>query len=151
MRTTPKLTARSAGWPLAECVAICIPPDVVSQVWPHVFGMVRQAFVKTDLGLFRDMEEDVFAGRALLWVAWKEPEIEAAVVTQLRITEGGKVCLIGACGGRRARNWLALMSAIENHAREEGCNKIRAIGRKGWLRLLPDFHSRFVVIEKELS
>lgn len=113
--------------------------------------MLRQAFVRTDLGKFSDMEDDVFSARALLWVAWRTPEIVAAVVTQIRATENGRVCYLGACGGKDSASWLHLMAAIEQYARDERCNKIRAVGRKGWLRVLPDFTSPMIVIEKDLS
>lgn len=134
-----------------KCLPICVPPNLVPQVWPHVWQMLRQAFVRTDLGRFSDMENDVFNGSALLWIAWREPEIVAALVTQLREMESGKVCIIGACGGRDARDWIEPMRAIEKFAIDEGCKKIRAIGRKGWVKLIPDASARFVVIEKDLS
>jgi hypothetical protein len=43
------------------------------------------------------------------------------------------------------------METIEQYARSQGCNKILALGRKGWLRKLPDFRATLVVIEKELG
>lgn len=120
-------------------------------MWPHVWQMLRKAIQKTDYGQFNTVEEDVFSGRALLWLAWKPPEIAAAVVTQLCANEKSHACYILACGGKRAKDWLPLMANIEAYARAEGCQKIRAVGRRGWIRLLPDFRAPFVVIEKDLT
>lgn len=113
--------------------------------------MLKRAIDKTDLGAFRELEDGVFDGRSVLWLAWREPEVVAAFVTQLRQMEKSRVCLLCACGGSEHKAWVHLMSVIEDYAREQGCNKIRAFGRKGWLRVLPEFHAPFVVIEKDLS
>lgn len=151
MSTAQPPRAPSAGCALAECQAICVPPEMVPQIWPHVWERLQKVYQRTDLGRFKKCEEDVFTGRALLWLAWRQPEVLASVVTQIWETERSTVCLILACGGEKAREWLPLMASIEQYARAEGCNKIRIYGRKGWLRLLPDFHAPFAVIEKDLS
>ncbi len=134
-----------------DCAAVCVPPSLVPQIWPHVWPLLQSVFKRTDFGTFRDLEDQVFAGHALLWLAWREPRIVAAVVTQIRITENSRVCHICACGGENAGSWLHLVAAIEEYARAKGCNKIRALGRKGWLRKLPEFRPTLVVIEKDLS
>ncbi len=145
------LRALFVGRVLAECQAICVPPNMVPQIWPHVWPMLKKAIERTDWGTFKVLEDDVFEARALLWLAWQAPEVKAAVVTQLCANENSKDCYILACGGKQSKDWLSLMANIEAYARAEGCNKIRAIGRRGWIRLLPDFHAPFVVIEKDLN
>lgn len=151
MSTAQLRDALFAGWPLAECRAICVPTELAPQVWPHVWAMLKKAIDRTDLGAFKELEDGVFEGRSLLWLAWREPDVLAAVVTQLRVTENSRVCLLCACGGSRMEAWLPLMEVIEEYARAMGCNKIRAFGRKGWLRVLPEFHAPFVVLEKDLG
>jgi hypothetical protein len=114
--------------------------------------MVERAYDKTDFGLFSEVEEAVFAGRALLWIVWREPEILACVITQIRPTKRSKVCYLSACGGRQRKLWTHLMAAsIEKYARDMGCTKMRATGRKGWTRILPDARETLAIFEKDLT
>ena len=151
MSTAQPQTASSAGLHSAEAQPICVPPDKVGQVWPHVSRMVQRAFDKTDYGTFGEVAEALFDGRARLWVVWREPEIIAAVVTQIRPTTYSKVCYLCAAGGESREEWTHMMANIEEYARDMGCNKIRATGRKGWTRILPGFREKLIVFEKDIA
>jgi hypothetical protein len=113
--------------------------------------MVEKAYDKADLGKFEEVEELVFKGHALLWIVWREPEIIACVVTQIRESKKSKACYLYAAGGKLGHLWFHMMSSIEKYARDEGCNKIRATGRKGWTRVLPDFRVKLVIFEKDIT
>jgi hypothetical protein len=129
----------------------CVDPAFVAQIWPHTKYLIRGAMVRADIGLFAPVEADVLAGRALLWVVTDGRRIAAALVTQLARTERRKVCVIVACGGADMRLWLHLIGGIEQHARDEGCDAIRVIGRLGWARALRTYRIKRAIIEKELS
>lgn len=103
-----------------------------------------------DLGRFDDVERDVLNGSALLWLAWNEPKIEGAAVTQLSTTEKSKVCTIVACGGEGFRRWVHLIEQLEDYARNEGCDCTRILGRPGWQRVLKDYAAKKVILEKAL-
>lgn len=137
--------------PSADYAPICVPPDLVPQVWPHVWEMLKKAIDKTDYGTFQALEDDVFAGSALLWIVWQEPKIVAAVVTQLVTNERSRACYILGCGCTQHRAWQSLMPPVEAYARSAHCNKIRLLGRKGWERLFPDARVSLYVIEKDLN
>jgi hypothetical protein len=151
------------------CQLLCIPPDRVAEIWPHVCGLIRAAAVKCrDLSSYQPVESSVLAGRALLWlVVGREDgddagvKVHAAVVTKLQQNERRKVCVIAACGGAIAhedgrerpvgmRRWLDLIGPIEDFARAEGCSAMRIIGREGWARVLPAYRLKNVVLEKEI-
>jgi hypothetical protein len=104
-----------------------------------------------DLGTFAAVEADVRAGQALLWLVWNAPFIKAAAVTQLARSERSKVCMIVACGGEGMTLWLPLIEKIEAYARDEGCDAVRILGRKGWMRVLKDYRAPRVVLEKRLQ
>jgi hypothetical protein len=100
------------------------------------------------------------------------PIIHAAAVTELHQTEHQgvhgtarrdgrerpdalherwrKVCVIVACGGSDMPRWLHLIEKIEDFARAEGCAATRIIGRKGWARVLAQYRTTRIVLEKEL-
>lgn len=131
--------------------AICVDPKEVGKLWPHVAPWIKRAMERGDLGTFAAVEADVMAGHALLWLVWQAPDIKAAAVTQISRSERSKVCMIVACGGEGITLWLPLIGKIEAYARDEGCDLVRILGRKGWTRVLKDYRAPSVVLEKRLQ
>jgi hypothetical protein len=129
---------------------VCVDPKRVGEFWPHVGPLLKAACRRTELNAFADIEADILAGRSLLWLAWNGRTIEAVAATILISTEIGKVCIITACGGHEMTGWLPLIGGIEDHARAEGCSRIRIFGRKGWLRALDGFEEKHIIMDKEL-
>lgn len=129
---------------------LCVDPRRVGEVWPHVAHLLKAACMRTELNAFADIESDILAGRSLLWLAWSGRGIEAAAATVLINSEIGKVCIITACGGDGMKQWLPLIGQIEDYARDEGCARVRIFGRKGWLRALEGYESKYVIMDKEL-
>jgi hypothetical protein len=128
----------------------CVDPARVPEIWPHVRWQIREAMRRGGLSRYDAVEHAVRGGNALLWLATDGATIAAAAVTELHATEWRKVCVIVACGGHDRNNWLALIAGIENFARAEGCAAVRIVGRKGWARVLPSYHTKRIVLEKEL-
>lgn len=69
-----------------------------------------------------------------LWVAVNDGQIEAAGVTQIVTYPRKKVCDAVLCGGSGVRQWFENLATVENWARANGCEFIRAYGRRGWVR-----------------
>lgn len=129
---------------------VCVDPERVHEIWPHVGTLLKAACCRTGLNAFADIEGDILAGRSLLWVAWNGHAVESAAATILINSEIGKVCIITACGGRGMKRWLPLIGQIENYARKEDCTRVRIFGRKGWLRVLEGYEQKHVIMDKEL-
>jgi hypothetical protein len=131
---------------------ILVPVDspLVKDVWPHAGPLIKSAMDRTDLGNFCDVEREVLEGLQQLWLAWNGAAIEAAAVTRLVLIGGRKICILVACGGRGRERWLPLIAGIEQFARNEGCAAMRIIGRKGWQRILADYHANYVVMDRKL-
>lgn len=130
---------------------LCISPEMVPGFWPSTAPMIRAAIERTGLGLFEKIEADLFADKSLLWIAWNGRETEAAALTQIQLTDGGKVCVIVACGGADRKRWLPLLSQIESYAERERCERVRLFGRRGWLRALEGYSVSNVVLDKHLA
>lgn len=130
---------------------ICVDPQLVHEIWPHVRHLLRAACRRTGLNAFSDLEADILFGRSLLWVTWDGKAIEAAAATILIRSEVGMTCIITACGGSRMTRWLPLIAQIENYARNEGCARVRIYGRRGWLRVLDGYAQKHVIMDKDLS
>ncbi len=135
-----------------ECKLICIPLDLIPQIWPRVSGLIYVAIKKGGISSFTPVQESVLSGRAKLFIAWDGSEsIQAAAVVDVVTTEfRNAVCEVTACGGRGMERWLHFMSGIEGWARDQGCSAMRIIGRRGWLRALEGYHEKRLVIEKVL-
>lgn len=129
---------------------MCCPPEMAEDLWPHVRAMAGSALDKTDLGSLSDLDADVLSGRALLWVVSVDKRIHCAAVTQIQKTQASKVCMILTCGGSELKSWAHLLSGVEQYAKEEGCDCVRFIGRKGWGRIYPDYRPVGVVFERRL-
>jgi hypothetical protein len=135
----------------ATCQLICIDPARVKEFWPHVAPLIKAAMLRGAITDFTDVEDAVFAGRALVWIAWNGTAIKAAAVTQLSTVHGERFCTIVACGGRDRGEWLELLGSLERYAKSENCQTIRIFGRRGWERLLPDYRPARVLLQKELT
>lgn len=131
--------------------AVCVDPQQVHEIWPHVRPSLKAACCRTGLNAFSDIEADVLAGRSLLWVAWEGHAVEAAAASVLINSEIGKVCVITVCGGRGMERWLPLIGQVESYARNEGCARVRLYGRKGWLRVLDGYEQKYVIMDKEVQ
>jgi len=138
-------------YPSMHADLICVAPQRVRELWPHVAPLLRTAITRTGLCAFADIERDILKGVALLWIAWDGRAIEAVASTSLQQTDAGKVCVITACAGTNMADWVPLIAGIETYAREEGCKSVRIFGRKGWLRVLNDYTQSGVILDRKLS
>lgn len=128
---------------------LCVGPDLIEGMWPHVRDKIRAAVERTGLSSFADIEGDVLSGAQLCWIAWNGAEIMAAATTQL-VKPHDKVCVLTACSGYDRAQWLPLFEQIEAYAKAEGCKTMRIFGRKGWERVLDGYRVEHVVLEKAL-
>lgn len=128
----------------------CLPPSVIPEVWREVDRLLRPAMQRTGEMPMRDLLGALLNGRFLLWVAVGE-RLEAVAVTEVAETTVGKVCVVVACGGSKLKRWIGLLNGIEQYAQAEGCERMRIYGRKGWVRVLPAYKAKRVILEKELG
>lgn len=134
----------------ASVEAVCVNPSEIDSYWPTVAPWLRRAMERGDLGLFKVVESDVKSQGAILWVAKVNGELCGAAVTQIQTTERSRACVILACGGSGINSWLRLLSSIEQYGRTYQCDLVRFEGRKGWTRLLPDYRTDKVIMERRL-
>lgn len=124
--------------------AICVDPQDVGKIWFRVRGMIVAALLRgSNETPIEEVERELACGLMLLWLGVDGPEIVSAGITQL----SGGVCTLVAYGGRREDH---LMETIENYARDEGCKKVRVIGREGWKRVLKQYRQPYIVLEKAI-
>lgn len=94
-----------------------------------------------------DVREFIQNQDILLWAAFGE-KIEAIALTEIRVYRGRKMLVILGVSGKNKILWQHYMPEIEAYAKSEGCHGIEAVARKGWLKILKDFTSSHIFIEK---
>lgn len=134
----------------ASVEAVCVDPKRAKEIWPVIKHWLRAAHDRGDLTTFAELEKSCLEGNGLIWLAWNGKTLEGAAVTELIRTDRSLYCLIQACGGGNAKNWLHLLASIEQFARDEGCDFVRIVGRRGWKRLLNNYKEKLVVLERPL-
>lgn len=82
-----------------------------------------------------------------LWLSIEDGQTVAACITALFIESDGMVCEFIAAGGKGIPGHVAAVSAW---AKTKGCKAVRLIGRRGWVRKLPDFPVKGVILEKAI-
>ena len=128
----------------------CVDPAQVGHIWPHVSHLIRRAMARGRMGRFADVERDVLAADAYLWLAVAQGAVLAAAVTQVTQENDHRLCTIVACGGRDWARWGGLIEGLEAYARAESCRRIEIAGRPGWRKRLPGYRLAKIVIRKEL-
>lgn len=95
--------------------------------------------------------EGIFKGNSQLWLARdSKEEVVGIVVTYLVTYPTTKRLLIHLLGGDDIKEWVHTISSIEKWAESKGLEGIEIRGRKGWLKLLPDYSCKTVLMIKEL-
>lgn len=139
--------AHSTG---SESVRIfCVDPKVVAKIWPHVRPFLERAFDHSSDSTIEATEKDVLSGASFLWVAW-DGKIIAAATTVLLKTPRHKICLVTSAGGIGTKLWGQFMPMVEKYAVKEGCDLVRIVGRKGWVRVLRGYEQPWIVLEKRI-
>ena len=87
-------------------------------------------------------------GDSQLWLITEE-DVVAIVVTNLVTYPTTKRLLIHLLGGDGAEDWVHVISEIEEWSKSKGLDGVEIQGRKGWLKLLPDYSCDRVLMIKE--
>lgn len=86
--------------------------------------------------LREDIEEAVAHGTMQLWLVGTQKEVLAVGLTEIIRYPRSKACRMIACVGARMRDWSHLNEFVRLWAREQGCDRMEALCRKGWERVL---------------
>ena len=100
---------------------------------------------------FHDLQKDLGAGEAQLWLAWDGDGPRAAAVTTITNYPLYTECLIWLCAGDGRDGWLHALEGIEIWAKGQGCATVAIQGRPGWKRVLDGYSQKAVLLEKRLT
>jgi hypothetical protein len=128
----------------------CVDPKVVDRVWKLARPILEPAFSDNSDSTIEATEADVLSGISFLWVAWDGNKILAAATTVLVKTPRYKMCIVTSAGGVGSKLWNEFMPLVEQYARDEGCERVRAMGRQGWAKVLSGYEQPWIVLDKVL-
>ena len=127
-----------------------VTSENINKIWPGVTVFLQKAI---DAGNNRYTLESIYKGlinRDLqLWVA-TDGDILAACVTEIRVYPSATVCLLFLCGGHELKKWSEHVKIIENWAKNQGCDAMELIGRKGWVKVLSGYTETQTILGKAL-
>ena len=86
-----------------------------------------------------------------IWGLQDSEKVHGVVATEVIQTARGLICCIrAACGSAPRALQARLLDEIGRWARGTGCEAVRLVGRKGWLKRFPLFKQTGVVAEWHL-
>ena len=124
-------------------------------MWPQVQPIIDRALVHSHGRLDASSQFDLLInGTDNLWVATKDDEIIAAIVTEVAtLPTGMKLLICLFCAGKEFSEWSEEMhQKLVSFAKDNDCKAMELTGRKGWTRLLKrwDWETEYTVFRKEL-
>jgi hypothetical protein len=117
----------------------------VRDFWPIAVSHIRAAMRRNGLTPLDSVQDDVFCGLALLWLAADDDGVHGAGVTKLC----GDICEIVAWGCEKQSRCTALLTEIEEYAKAEGCTAVRLVGPRAWQRIT-GYDRKAVILEKAI-
>ena len=108
----------------------------IPTVWPFCVGHVADALEHADGEMeIEDVLRYVLGGNWILWTVVDDHKIIASAVTEVVEYPRLRALRVITLGGRNMKKWLPeILTVWEQHAKEIGCHRLEASGRKGWSR-----------------
>ena len=124
---------------------VCFGSDQIDWIWPAVKEHIQLALNQGSDYTLEQIKEGLQKAEMQLWTSYNHG-YEAALVTALH----DDYCLLLACGGTNAREWIEWYPIVEKWAKSKGAKEFRIYGRRGWLRMLEGFSEKYTVLTRTI-
>jgi hypothetical protein len=130
-----------------------ILPDAIDGAWDACIPHLEKSFSRRVTAYsVEDLKNYCEAGLCQLWVAFEDGQVLGVAITLLTVEPMAKTCTIMNMGGTDFRRWVGPLNArLTAFARDNGCQKIEAVTRRGFSRFDPEFVEDGVVYIKEVT
>lgn len=127
-----------------------VPTLAVETIWDSVKKLITKT--NDDVLNDNDIKGYLLNGDYTLWVAIDEQtkKVVAAMTTEFAYYPRDKVCRVVTLAGERMREWIGNLDMVEDWAKKQGCNYLDMYGRRGWIKVLPDWKEDSVLLRKKL-
>lgn len=127
-----------------------IQKDELEIFWYDALDLLRPALAMNGDFTATSIKRALDKGDLQLWCHFGGESMNMAVVTELADFALRRVCLILLIGGEDRDDWLHHLGTIEAWAKDKGAQVCRLYGREGWVKVLPEYGRRGVILEREL-
>ena len=135
-----------------NCKIRLVPPNKIPDIWwkieEHLLRMSPHSEGELEPD---DFFESLINAEMHLWVAIKDEDIIASMITQFVAYPRKRVLRIISIGGDSMDQWIDQLPMIEDWALTMGCTSIECWGRKGWLKVLKDWKCSYRHNTKRLN
>lgn len=116
-----------------------VAPENVTPLWAQAEPLVTRALLGRPTHDAEDVRRMVMAQHCQLWAQWREPVLEALIVTEFAVYPKGVWVRVWLGGARRDTEMDddGFLSAVMKWAEAHQCRGFEATGRHGWLRRFP--------------
>jgi|TARA_R100000988_G_C3893079_1_gene113766 hypothetical protein len=123
-----------------------VPREYINSCWKQVEGYLKKA---TEYTHGRYEVEDLYLAVCefghLLWIAFDEKEIKGAVITNVIVYPKKTYLCLAFCGGKEFSTWKdPMLQMLRNWAKDNGCQGLEAVGRKGWTKVFKHQGHKFL-------
>ena len=135
-----------------NCKIILVAPDDAPYIWENIQSHLEAMEPHSEGELTPDdFYETITSGDMQLWIATRDNQILASMVTQIVPYPQKRVLRIISIGGEGMDQWIGYIPLIEDWALSMGCTALECWGRKGWLRVLKDWKCSYHILTKDLT
>ena len=117
-------------------------------------GMVehylRKALTKAPEYSLSAVLKSIYDGMSVLWLIKEGEDVIGAFTVKVYEYPTSKILMLHLLGGDKIEEWLHLLSEVEDYGRDLGCDLVEMHGRYAWKKLLPDYTSDRIILNKVL-
>lgn len=131
------------------CELVVIPSEDINHHWVDIAPFIEQC--ETPGWDVWDIRRALLKKEAQLWAVTTNGKISGIWITRIENSYSQRWGLVWVASGSGLENVDLYREHIEPWLREQGCSFIEVVGRKGWVKILPDYKEKGVILTKELS
>jgi hypothetical protein len=111
-----------------------VAPMYIPEVWYRVEHLITKGLSRgEDVLTPQEIYHRLAIGEMTLWTIQQGNVLKAIALTEVGRFYDGDVCFIYLVSGINLHTWMSdLHDAIYQWAKENGCRKVKALGRPGW-------------------
>jgi len=154
MPATLKPIGHSHTTSLDECTLLH-PVRGVDQWWPKVKIQVERVLNKfNDTTPIDNIYQDLKSSNRQLWVITDvNNNFKGCILTQIQDYYKQRIGTITHVAGQDFEKWVTAVEPLRGYFKAEGCDVMRAVGRRGWRDYLSevDLKPKYIVYERNLN
>jgi len=149
-KTVAQLESETVAQP--SCKVALVEAEDIDMVWGDVVPLIEKALLHAEGELMpEDIKKHLDSADLRLWVALKDKDVIASMVTEIIQYPRKKIVRIITLAGKDMSLWYDFLPMLEGYAIRHGCSSLEAWTRKGMTRKLKDWKHSYDIITKDLK